>query len=344
MKFIYLIIIFLSWNILSAQITINQQELPDRNDSLRYSLAANHSQFNFNQTGTNYVWNYSSLAPISQELGYYESPSNAPIAYQLNFNAFNTDMAHKAADINLFGTELKEIFYYYNKENGKFSEIGVAAKVDGIPVTVNYDSDDILYTYPLQMGDTSYSYSSWDFNVPNLVYVGRTKIRNNQVDGWGQISTPLGTYDCLRIRSDLVQIDTISYDSIPFPIPAITSNITEYIWLTKTHKLPVLIARFDQFNMNVEVKYADNIRSFNSISEENKSNIKIYPNPAKTEIFLDLNNLKENFKVNLYNINSQIIKTFDNCKNINIENISKGLYIIEIISENIVITEKIIIE
>jgi len=334
MKYVIIILASLIPKLILSQITIDEQDLPERNDSLRYSVASNYFQFDFSTTDTNYIWDFSNLIASGQELDFYQSPSNAPVSYQLTFNAFNTDMTKTSEDMNLLGTSLKEIYYYYNKGNNKFSEIGVAAKVDGIPITVNYDSDDLIYTFPMQMNDTSASYSSWNFDVPNYIYVGRTKIRSNIVDGWGEIITPLGRYDCLRLKSTVTQIDTLSYDSIPFPLPAITTVYNEYIWITKLHKLPVLYAKIDQMQLDVKVKFADNIKSFTNIIKTHDNNMfSVYPNPVAAVLYIKPENLSNNYEVRIYNTNYQLIKNCNNCNIIKTDELAKGFYIIEIISE-----------
>jgi len=68
-----------------------------------------------------------------------------------------------------------------------------------------------------------------------------------------------------------------------------------------------------------------------SLSEEIPNGIKIYPNPASTEIFLDLagsNHQIENLRI--VSIHGQVLYQSPKADRINISSLSEGLYILQI--------------
>ena len=79
-----------------------------------------------------------------------------------------------------------------------------------------------------------------------------------------------------------------------------------------------------------------------SIVESSKSNVSIYPNPANNVINIDLNNLYKVKELTIYNDKSQVVMRSDlNSKSIDVSKLSAGLYVIHIITDNLIINKKI---
>ena len=100
---------------------------------------------------------------------------------------------------------------------------------------------------------------------------------------------------------------------------------------------------------NGELIYLNpNYESCYLITEINKMNnsiIQIYPNPSKEFIRIENNRDAEIKSITLININGQITKQFDPKKTyLDVSEITSGLYILKILYENVVLTEKVIIE
>ena len=79
-----------------------------------------------------------------------------------------------------------------------------------------------------------------------------------------------------------------------------------------------LRGRVSKYNINSIL----NLNSFNN----NKNNIKIYPNPSKGEYIIDIENLK---KIDVYDINGKYFKSFYS-KKIDIIKFKKGIYLLKI--------------
>ncbi len=107
--------------------------------------------------------------------------------------------------------------------------------------------------------------------------------------------------------------------------------------------------RFLCMSENGELIYMNpNYESCYLITEINEINnpiIQIYPNPSKEFIRIENNQNAEIKSITLININGQITKQFDSKKTyLDISEITSGLYILKISYENVVLTEKVIIE
>jgi len=80
------------------------------------------------------------------------------------------------------------------------------------------------------------------------------------------------------------------------------------------------------------------IVSNSNIENENDEDFTIFPNPTTGFLYV-YDNME---KIELYNINGNMIKEFYDCDNINIENISNGHYYVKLIKKNNIIIKKIV--
>ena len=83
--------------------------------------------------------------------------------------------------------------------------------------------------------------------------------------------------------------------------------------------------------------------------EENTANnsIQIYPNPASDFITIDLQNINNEVKLNIYNVMGDLLRSENISKNhqtLNIQNLADGMYVASIESNNKIITQKFIIQ
>ncbi|SEH53187.1 T9SS type A sorting domain-containing protein [Epilithonimonas hominis] len=82
--------------------------------------------------------------------------------------------------------------------------------------------------------------------------------------------------------------------------------------------------------------YIDNIKindEVMSVNDVKKDNIKLYPNPVKDVLKIDIPNNETITNICIYNVAGQKVKTFSLPKEINIESLPKGNYIIEITTD-----------
>ncbi len=115
-----------------------------------------------------------------------------------------------------------------------------------------------------------------------------------------------------------------------------TSNDAQFIWSKNVILDNEVIVR-----KTVASNLSTNENKFN----ENR--IRLYPNPAKTEINLDFDNSIQTDmkKISIYNLLGELIFNTDKClKTIPISDFSKGIYVIKISSSEFEISKKLIIE
>lgn len=101
---------------------------------------------------------------------------------------------------------------------------------------------------------------------------------------------------------------------------------------SKTNVLGIIFLH-DNFN---GFAYIDNIKindEVMSVHDVKKDNIKLYPNPVKDVLKIDIPNNETITNICIYNVAGQKVITFSLPKEINVESLPKGNYIIEITTD-----------
>jgi hypothetical protein len=223
-----------------GQITILQGDMPSAGDTIRMSLAIS-IPVDFTKTAADTTWDFSMLEPMNQRVDSFLSMNVVPNAYKIIFiPEFVANLAApRNGDLVLPGFAVTDSYVFYKKNDQGFSEAGTAFTAAGFPFPLKYDTPDLYYSLPMSYGSAWNSASHAGLSLPGFGYMGSARIRSSIVDGWGTLITPFGTFDALRVKTDLVQNDSIHLDSSGIGIP-INRHITEYKWLGKQQDEPLL--------------------------------------------------------------------------------------------------------
>ena len=343
-NYLLLISAFISIS-LSAQspITLGNSNMPGSGDTLRYSNGQISSLGSYTQTGTNFTWNFNSLIPTSQGIRAYKLALLTPYAFFfLGFNEYG----EKVADTLGAGPiTITNYYNFYKKQSSPQAYLadGAGMTFSSIPVPNYYSDKDELYVFPMTYNNydsTTFKFSTITSTLIPVKY-SKTGSRVTKVDGWGSITTPYGTANCLRIITTQYSQDSIKYTGVPigFGFP---NNQRSYQWLTTGSKIPYLEVNGSLIGNNytiTQIRYRDSYRTIVGIkSQQDISAMEMYPNPVKDELTL-LGNFK-NVKVDFFNINGESVKTvqteFNNDKKqiINVSELGSGLYIVRLMSGN----------
>jgi len=319
---------------LKSQITITSSDMPNVNDTIRYSVTNNIQGQNPELTGSNYTWDYSMLASNSQRVDTFFSVTSTPPAYQYYFNnsfqfpAHKSNFAVKGNDIlpaiPFLPIAITDVLNFIKKTSTTYENVGFGSKINGITFPTRKVPVDVEYVFPLNYNDSSFSSSEFVMNIPTLAYYGETMDRETTVDGWGQLTTPLGTFDVLRVKSVLTKLDTLFLDTIGFGFTIPLPQEIEYKWLTNNKSTPVLkiltsqgIVRSIEYQDTVEVVGVAEINLLNGVS--------VYPNPTKEFAQVVFNSkVAGKLDYNVKDINGRVIMS-----NMFLANIGKNLFIID---------------
>jgi hypothetical protein len=247
-----------------SQITIDAGDMPNVGDTIRKSITTVGLNYDFSQTGNDFVWDYSNLSSLTQDVDSFISVGSTPLLYQLAFNN-PFDPNHRATialptdDIDIIpGFPLTDIIEFYKESSSEYKRVGMGISVAGIPLTLKYDIPELFYDFPLTVGDVDSTTSSFSLSIPSLGFISLTRKRVNSVDGWGMLTTPYGTHPVIRVKSIITENDSIYVDSLGVGLP-INRNIIEYHWLGNNFGIPLL--HVTEEGLVTTISYIDNFNS-----------------------------------------------------------------------------------
>ena len=284
-----------------GQIFIDQSDFANANDTVRMSSTTDFG-IDFSSTGANWNWDYSMLVPESQTLVEFNDISNAsalvgfiygmfaPSAYQASFYVSSDDIPLDQAG-GILPVNITDIFQFSKSQSSAINSIGFAISVEGTEVPFKSDTIEMRYELPLMYQNTysSRGYTNMDLNPIQDIIWRQYRTRDSEVDGWGSITTPYGTFDALRVKHAITEVDSISIDLfggpmwIPLPIP--DSYI--YEWWAEGELEPVLrieTSAFIGIETVTNVEYRDNYIEALAGIEEESIVVEVYPNPVVDEL------------------------------------------------------------
>jgi hypothetical protein len=109
--------------------------------------------------------------------------------------------------------------------------IGFKMPVLNVDMPLRYSNPDVIYKFPLTDSSVYADSFRMNFSMQGIDILVKGH-RSSFVDGYGKITTPYGTFDCIRLKSRVLERDSFM---IPF-----SNNRTEYTWLAKGQKIPIL--------------------------------------------------------------------------------------------------------
>jgi len=288
-----------------SQITLSTTDFANGGDTVRMSFATDPA-IDFSSTGANYTWDFSGLIAEEQILREFNDLSQsstlvnflfgsfAPIAYQATYitesEALPLDQIGGFLPVNI-----SEVNMLTKNNADSITSVGFSVVVEGTEVPFKSDTIETRYKFPVNFGDvySSRGYSNMDLNpISNSIW-RQHRQRDSNVDGWGSITTPFGTFDALRIRHNIQESDSLFFEVlgtgtwIPLPIP----NSTIYEWWAAGELEPVLrITTNDILGTETvtAIEYRDVFDpALVSLDENELSLIQVYPNPVVETLIVE---------------------------------------------------------
>ncbi len=342
---------------LDAQITINQNDMPDVGDTIRVSYAGS-TNVDHTLTGANYLWDFSTLVPNAQERIEFIAPTALPFNFLADLGTLNPS----PDSIPFIGDVPTNFIDYFKNGSSGYRQIGSSfdyAPIGSFSIPVIFSSSDYIYRFPLQYGNLDSSNSAYGIPLPSIGYIGQNRKRVNEVDGWGTLITPYGTFQVLRIKSIVNATDTISLDSTTgFTIPR--PQEIQYKWLANGMDIPILEIDVQLlFNNEVisAITYQDSIRD--SVFQvglaepiKNISSLAIYPNPVANQATLSYNLINPSqVTMRIFDITGKSIQTTDLGQqsigkqqfSIDVTSLSAGVYFIQIDTGTAIYAQRLVV-
>ncbi|SFT53795.1 Por secretion system C-terminal sorting domain-containing protein [Lishizhenia tianjinensis] len=335
-------ILFIS-GVSSAQISLTSSDFQSSPGAEYYSSA--NTNVDFTSTGANYTWDFSNLNEVSQDTINYNSLTQAslfiqaaygifaPPAYQANYFQENTDFTLSNIPSTVLPINIDRVDNFIKVENTQIAKVGYGISVQGQAIPFPSDTIERLYKLPLNYGDvdSSRAYTSFDLNPIYDAQLRQYIQHYSEVDGYGNISTPYGSFPCLRIHHRIVELDSV-YISLNgaagawYELPLPTKHI--YEWWTNNEDIAILrIETTENFGIQTvsKTEYKDNI----SVGTEEASpftEFYIYPNPTRDGLFFS----HQVRHLTLRNTAGQIVLTKDFTTYLNVSKLPTGAYLLEV--------------
>ncbi len=182
-----------------AQITLLSTDLPTAPDTLRNAVDTIPSGISAGPKGANQTWDFSNAVQDIIENTAHRVPSTT---------AYSADFPTATAAVTTDGSN----FAYFRNTANAFICQGLAGPLLGAgtnPISVQFSPTFDLYRFPVEYNDAytaNYGFVETQNNVtvpgvPIPVYQVRVTFTStyfDSIDGWGNVTTPTGTYASLR--------------------------------------------------------------------------------------------------------------------------------------------------
>ena len=370
-KLSVIIFAFVSMN-MSAQITVTDTDIVEQGDLVYMAYDNNPSPLiTIGLQGMNQTWDFSNLQVSSVDTELYVSP----IGTQYENLYPNANLCLSAEGSISYFDKSSSGVYIYGLNDTVFNlpalflplPLTFGLSVTDGPIVVVED----YITGPfLSIALPASAVATLTNNLANIADTALIQITNTSefsVDGSGVITTPLGTYDALRLKevkeissilnvycSDTVTQQGMWFNNIPFsaiPILAGYSNNEQeitYRWITNDSTVTYLVAAtvVDSFNNVEEASFQ--ITPFPNTANTTElpsSFFNVYPIPVTDKLIVNSQN-NELINLELLNVNGKLIlkKEFNQSTSLDISQISKGMYYLNLKTVEGKLTKKIIIE
>lgn len=315
MRIQFVFCLLVSFSVAQAQITITTADLPHAGNVEVLSTANTFTGLNLTLTGPNYNWDYSALVPTGQRIDSFfpESAGNPLLTFYFINSGLNPNRSNVATPgVNFtLGTlvTLSKVYNYYYNATAGFSQSGIGAEVNGIPLPITFSPHDKVYALPMiynQRDSVTFSYGI-DLTSTLGIYYTVRKTRKNTVDGWGSLITPFSTYNSLRVKTQLIEVDSVYFDSLGFGFATPPITTYEYKWMATGQNVPALQINTSGTGIVTSIAYKDALVGILPTSSESFSST-VYPNPASDRMNVSLSNAHAGqYRVDLISLTGALV-------------------------------------
>jgi hypothetical protein len=315
---------------LSAQITIDQGDMPSIGDNIPRKSDTMTVHQGPGGSGPNQTWNFTNTSIFVLN----ENTSIVSVA--------STPSANQFSSSNIAMTNDNASYLYFNKSAQSFTTQGFSGDLLGTGViNAVFTPALTLHQFPRTFGSTFTDTYGINVTIPGAsinplisqINYRRSSVVKDSTDSWGQLTTPFGTYDVIRVHSKEIFTDSIL--ALPlFPpvwqlISVTTDTTHSYSWLGKGGKLAIAEMSFDSLGAPKIFKWTE-LPGLGVGLEESTSDFKAYPNPTSDYLWIEGINAEDITLSDPYGRSIKVVaqQLGDQIK-INIEHLPAGVYTIK---------------
>lgn len=297
--FVFLFAVIANWNSTSAQITLTENDFAAPGDTVRFSQT-DQTTADYSATGAGSIWDFSSLSANSQFLREFTSIGFSPVQltfgiaapqqYQASY--FIPENALPIDQVNGFlPVTLSDPRSYQRSTVDSITKVGYSIKIEGFDVAFKSDTIETKYKFPMsyQQVFTTKGYTMIDLNPAADFKVKQYRNVTSTVDGYGQLILPFGTFDVVRVKREINEIDSIyqSFFGAPSWFGAPPFQTIEYEWIGQHKKdvlLKIVVNNANGTEQIQSIEYQDIYLGLDAGLTENNFQVKAFPNPTTGQI------------------------------------------------------------
>lgn len=278
----------------------------------------------------------------------------------------STPYAGQFPNSNMAMTNDNSAYLFFGVNNAEMITTGAAGDLlqNGGNIVSVFNPTLTVHEFPRTYdsnGDSEYYFEviTTDHGIP-LVHSVRLRHYGHvfdTTDGYGQITTPVGTYDCLRVKSTDITVDSVWIKLFAFSQWALQEDFTgpgestTYSWLTKEAKLAVAELSFDSIGnpKNFTWSSIPPIAVPTALTTFEQGDIRIYPQPANGTFTVEMPHsgfsTAELMTLDGRVVRSHAILNRDRL-DVEIHGVAPGMYLLRLLPSNggVVITRKVIVQ
>ena len=349
---------FISVNAL-AQITVTDSDIVSVGDIVYQAVDSLPSNsITIGNSGSNQTWDFSSLQDMEVDIIEVISPVGTPY-----------ENIHPDANMCI---EIDNELMYLDKSSTGLEMVGYG----NVPLNMLMIPLPLVYGFSQQSGPNTIMDSVLDnaaglldnslapiisanplFNQVDSLKIKVVTTSDFNVDAWGSVTIPMGTYDALRLKAEETNTTEFfaycsasgiggSWFSAQSFVPIETETVNRYQWWSNNPTVKFMLAELEMDSLNNNVEFVTFLTETQNTAVNYllSNSISVFPNPTSDKIIVntDLNNC--NYE--LVDVKGSVITSddFNYSTEIDLSKNVKGIYFLKLKSQNEIITKKIIIE
>lgn len=329
--------------IAGAQITITDADFAVGDDTVIVSTSQDFMSVDPTPAGPNQTWDFSGINISGQRIDTLFAPSSLPFAYQIVYaSPFEPDLqaTYGRNDLNfdlgpLTGfVDVGNIMAFHKVESSGLKHVGMGANVLGQDIPMSADTIETIFNLPMNYGDEDSSTFYAFVDIPSAAYVEQYRKSEYNVEGWGTVITPFGSFDALKVKYVYTQTDSVYSSQISFGQAIPRPETTEYHWYANGQKIPVMkMVEIAGQVTSIEYRDSDKILSAPEVAP---AELVVYPNPAQETVRVPLSSNARS--IELTDLNGRKVQSWNvtpgTVQEVNVSDVSRGMYILSVIGKD----------
>lgn len=225
----------------NGQPVLDSGDLPQGGTTyVRANAAPPFDTGNLEASGPNLTWDYSALLATGDAETEYFPLSEASFTTQFVFASSDHFTAFELPDFGEdFALPISGATTFREFGSNAYKTVGLGITTDFLDLPVIYEDDEELLPLPLVYGATLEGTSAFTVELPEILYYSTDQTSDIEVDAWGTLLLPGGSFDCLRVTRNFSAQDSVNIPAFDtgFSIPR---EGTVYEWYAAGEGMPVL--------------------------------------------------------------------------------------------------------